>query len=189
MCGGTPSTPTATFATLLPGESQVMTIVAVLSCTVPDGAAIPSIALGVSSTADPNPANNAAGVAPIAANAPPAITGAAASRSVLLLPLHQMVPVTIDYAASDSCGPITTSLTVTSDEPVVAPLRDQGLAGLTSPDWQVLDAHHVLLRAERSIKGDGRVYTIRIQATDAAGGTATRDLTVTVPRHLAGWRD
>ncbi len=67
--------------------------------------------------------------------------------------------------------------------------RDQGLAGLTSPDWRVLDAHHVLLRAERSVKGDGRVYTIRIQATDAAGGTATEDVTVTVPRHLAGWKD
>jgi len=51
----------------------------------------------------------------------------------------------------------------------VAPLRDQGLAGLTSPDWQIVDAHHVRLRAERSIRGDGRVYTIRITAADAAG--------------------
>jgi uncharacterized repeat protein (TIGR01451 family) len=183
VCGGSASTPTATFATLLPGESQVMTIVAALSCAVADGSALPSIALAVSPTADPNPANNAAGVAPIASNAPPVITGAAASRSVLLLPLHQMVPVTIDYVASDACGPITVSLTVTSDEPVLAPVHDQGLAGLTSPDWRILDAHHVLLRAERSVKGDGRVYTIGIQATDAAGGTATQDVTVTVPRH------
>ena len=105
------------------------------------------------------------------------------------MPLHQMVPVTIDYTAADGCGPVTTSLTVTSDEPVLAPMRDQGLAGLTSPDWEIVDAHHVLLRAERSIKGDGRVYTIRIQATDGAGGTATQDLTVTVPRRLAGWND
>ncbi len=97
VCGGSASTPTATFATLASGESQVMTIVAALSCATPDGSAIPSIALAVSATADPNPANNAAGVAPIASNAPPAITGASASRSVLLLPLHQMVPVTIDY--------------------------------------------------------------------------------------------
>ena len=182
VCGGSASTPTATFASLAPGESQVMTVVVVLGCAVSDGSAIPSIALAVSATADPNPANNAAGVAPIAANAPPAITGAAASPSVLLLPLHQMVPVTIDYNASDACGPITTSLTVTSDEPVLALPRDQGLAGLTSPDWRILDAHHVLLRAERSVRGDGRIYTIRIQATDSAGGTAIQDVTVAVPR-------
>jgi hypothetical protein len=99
-----------------------------------------------------------------------------------------MVPVTIDYAAADACGPVTTSLIVTSDEPVVAPAREQGLAGLTSPDWQILDAHHVLLRAERSMKGDGRVYTIRIVATDAAGGTAIEELTVTVPRWMMNER-
>jgi uncharacterized repeat protein (TIGR01451 family) len=189
VCGGSAGTPTATFAALAPGESQVMTVVAALSCAAADGSAMSSVALVVSATADPNPANNAAGVATIASNAPPVIAGAAASRRVLLLPLHQMVPVTIDYAASDSCGPVATSLRVTSDEPVLAPLRDQGLAGLTSPDWQVLDAHHVLLRAERSINGDGRVYTIRIQATDSAGGTATQELTVTVPRWIVGGRD
>jgi uncharacterized repeat protein (TIGR01451 family) len=187
-CGGSASTPTVTFATLAPGESQVMTVVAVLGCAVPDRSAIPIMALVASDTADPDPADNAAGVTATAANAPPAITGAAASRSVLLLPLHQMVPVTIDYAAADACGPVTTSLIVTSDEPVVAPAREQGLAGLTSPDWQILDAHHVLLRAERSMKGDGRVYTIRIVATDAAGGTAIEELTVTVPRWMMNER-
>ena len=29
--------------------------------------------------------------------------------------------------------------------------------GDTSPDWQVLDAHHLKLRAERAGEGDGRV--------------------------------
>ena len=111
------------------------------------------------------------------------------SRSALLLPLHQMVPVTINYTAADGCGPVTTSLAVTSDEPVLAPLRDQGLAGLTSPDWEIVDAHHMLLRAERSSRGDGRVYTIRILARDAAGGTTAEELTVTVPRWIAGLKE
>jgi uncharacterized repeat protein (TIGR01451 family) len=186
VCGGSAGTPAATFTSLAPGESQVMTVVAVLSCAAADGSAIASIALVVAATGDPNPVNNAAGVATIVSNPPPAIAGAAASRRILLLPFHQMVPVTIDYTASDSCGPVTTSVTVTSDEAVLAPLREQGLAGLTSPDWQVLDAHHVLLRAERSINGDGRVYTIRIRATDSAGGTATQEVTVTVPRRANG---
>jgi hypothetical protein len=147
------------------------------------------MALVASDTPDPDPADNAAGVTATASNDPPTIAGAAASRSVLLLPLHQMVPVTIDYTAADGCGPVTTSLTVTSDEPVLAPPRDQGLAGLTSPDWEIVDAHHVLLRAERSSKGDGRVYTIRILARDAAGGSAAQELTVTVPRWIAGLKE
>ena len=182
VCGGSAQAPTATFLTLAPGESQVVMIVAVLACTVPDGAIIPSIAVVTSDTADPNSANNAAAATPAASNAPPAIDGAAASRSVLLLPLFQMVPVTVSYNATDSCGAATATLTVTSDEPVTAPPRDQGLAGLTSPDWEVVDAHHVRLRAERSIKGDGRVYTIKIDATDAAGGTSSKTVSVRVPR-------
>ena len=56
------------------------------------------------------------------------------------------------------------------------------LAALTSPDWQVVDPHHVMLRAERSLGGDGRVYTVTITATDAAGGSGTQQVTVTVPR-------
>jgi hypothetical protein len=182
VCGGSAQAPTAVFGTLAPGESQVVTIVAALACTVPDGAIVPSMAVVTSDTADPNPANDAAAATPAASNAPPSITGLAASRSVLPLPLFQMVPVTVFYDATDSCGVATATLTVTSDEPVTAPVRDQGLAGLTSPDWVVVDAHHVRLRAERSVKGDGRVYTIRIDAADAAGGTSSGTVSVRVPR-------
>jgi hypothetical protein len=166
-----------------------VTIVAVVSCAAPNGSAIGTVALVASDTADPDPADNAAGRTATASNEPPTIAGAAASRRVLLLPLHQMVPVTINYTAADKCGPVTTSLTVTSDEPVLAPLREQGLAGLTSPDWEIVDAHHVLLRAERSSMGDGRVYTIRILGRDAAGGTTAEELIVTVPRWIAGLRE
>jgi len=37
------------------------------------------------------------------------------------------------------------------------------------------------LRAERSDSGDGRVYTITYQATDACGNTTLATVTVTVP--------
>jgi hypothetical protein len=109
-----------------------------------------------------------------------------ASRRTLFLPLHQLVPVTVSYTAADTCGPVTTTLSVTSDEAVTAPVFQQGLSGLTSPDWQVVDDHHVRLRAERSIRGDGRVYTIAITATDAAGGTTVSTVTVSVPRRFPG---
>ena len=37
--------------------------------------------------------------------------------------------------------------------------------GDTSPDWEVIDAHHVLLRAERAGNGSGRIYTITVTVT------------------------
>jgi uncharacterized repeat protein (TIGR01451 family) len=185
-CGGGADRPTATFPLLAPGASEMVTIVAALSCAVPDAATLDNVATVSAETADPDEGNNSAEASIAASNAPPATTGASASPTTLLLPLHQMVRVTIDYTAVDSCGAVTTTIGVRSDEPVTAPVRQQGLAGLTSPDWQVLDPHHALLRAERSVRGNGRVYTIRLEATDAAGGTSSQELIVTVPRHIAG---
>ena len=52
--------------------------------------------------------------------------------------------------------------------------------GNTSTDWQVVDAHHVQLRAERSGNGDGRIYTITLTCTDAAGNKTVRTATVMV---------
>jgi hypothetical protein len=66
---------------------------------------------------------------------------------------------------------------VQSNEPV------NGLGdGDTAPDWQITGNHTVSLRAERSGKGSGRIYTITIQATDAAGNMSTpQTVTVKVP--------
>ncbi|MEK6322055.1 MAG: lamin tail domain-containing protein [Acidobacteriota bacterium] len=106
----------------------------------------------------------------------PVITGASANPSVLSPPNHKLVPVTINYTATDNCGPVTCTLSVTSNEPVNG-VDD----GNTSPDWIVLDAHNVNLRAERSGSGSGRVYTITITCTDGAGNSSSQTVTVTVP--------
>ena len=188
LCGGGPS-PTATFALLAPGATATVTIVATVNCAAANGSSLANTATVGSDTADPDTANNTATLSVAVSNTAPTLTGVSASRTQLLLPLHQMVPVTINFTAADSCGPVTTTLSITSDEPVTAPLLQQGLAGLTSPDWQIVDAQHVLLRAERSIRGDGRVYTISIHAMDTAGGTTTQSVTVTVPRRIAGFPD
>ena len=65
---------------------------------------------------------------------------------------------------------------VASSEPVNG-LDD----GDTAPDWQIVDEHHVLLRAERSGTGTGRIYTIRVTCTDSAGNATVRTVNVTVP--------
>jgi hypothetical protein len=55
--------------------------------------------------------------------------------------------------------------------------------GDTGPDWEVVGPNAVRLRAERSARGSGRVYTITITATDSAGNASTQTVNVTVPHN------
>ncbi|HSE33230.1 MAG TPA: S8 family serine peptidase [Pyrinomonadaceae bacterium] len=111
----------------------------------------------------------------------PDITGATASPDSLWPPNHQMVPITISYSTSDNCNGANCSLHVSSNEPV----NGQGDAD-TGPDWIIVDDHHVMLRAERSAKGTGRVYTITIDCVDGVGNHTIRTVTVRVPRSQGG---
>jgi 6-phosphogluconolactonase (cycloisomerase 2 family) len=106
----------------------------------------------------------------------PVISGASATPDLLWPPNHKFVDVTIDYAVTDPC-PNTCVLTVSSSEPI----NSTG-DGNTSPDWQVIDAHHLLLRAERAGGGNGRTYTITITcANDTNKQSSTRTVTIFVP--------
>jgi hypothetical protein len=112
---------------------------------------------------------------------PPVITQVSASPSSLWPANHQMKDINIYYTALDNCGPVNSSLSVTSNEPV------SGTGdGDTSPDWIILNDHHVQLRAERSGKGNGRVYTITITSTDASGNISTQTTQVNVPHNSNG---
>ena len=74
---------------------------------------------------------------------------------------------TVAYSAADNCTAavaITCALSVASNEPI------NGLGdGDTAPDWLVVNAHLVQLRAERSGTGTGRIYTVTVTCTDQAG--------------------
>jgi len=93
---------------------------------------------------------------------------------------HKMHLVASGISASDICDPSPAlSVTVTSNEP------DNGKGdGDTEPDWKVVDngdrTFDVWMRAERSGKSSGRVYTITATATDGSGNSATRVADVTV---------
>ena len=48
--------------------------------------------------------------------------------------------------------------------------------------YQLLDSHHVQLRAERAASGNGRVYTITITCSDSKGFSSSQTVTVKVPK-------
>jgi hypothetical protein len=108
--------------------------------------------------------------------APPTVSAATVDKPSLWPPNHRMVDVTVNYTASDNC-PVNCTLSVTSNEPI------NGLGdGDTAPDWEIVDAHHVRLRSERSGKGNGRTYTITVTCNDGSN-TVVRTVTVTVPKN------
>jgi hypothetical protein len=106
---------------------------------------------------------------------PPAIDLARPTTAVLPVPNHGVFVVGIAGIA-DPNHAVTISVTsVTQNEPTA------GLGDGDTPIDAVINADGtVLLRAERSGTGDGRVYHIHFTAT-TVGGTASGVVTVIVP--------
>jgi uncharacterized repeat protein (TIGR01451 family) len=178
-CVGTGNTRSVSFGGLAPGASVSVTLVAAVSCAPADGTEVANIAEVHPLVPDPgdDEVENETVFVNVR-NPPPVISGAAANPSSLWPPNHQWINVGIGYTATDNCGPVSLGLRVVSSEPV------NGTGdGDTAPDWQVVDAHLVRLRAERAGNGNGRTYTITISATDSAGQTSTKDVTVAVPKN------
>jgi FG-GAP-like repeat len=99
------------------------------------------------------------------------------SRDVLWPANHKFVDVTVNYGTNDNCGSARCTLTVTSNEPINGPGNGD------TRDWEVIDEHHVRLRAERLGNGSGRLYTVTITCTEAGGSSAIRTATVFVPKN------
>jgi len=111
-------------------------------------------------------------------NVPPVISNASVSKAVLTPPNHKMIDVTVDYTITDNCS-FAVIVTVISDEPETGINNgDQG------PDIVKVDDKHWQLRAERDGKGDGKVYTFTITATDISGNVSTATKTVMVAHNI-----
>jgi hypothetical protein len=148
-----------------------------VTCVPPPGFAFPKGLTTVTCTARDVAGNNVSCgfKVTVTDNESPVITGASTSPSVLWPPNHQMVDVMVNYVSTDNC-PVNFSLSAVSNEP------DNGLGDGDAPvDIEIVDAHHVRLRSERSGLGDGRVYTITITCTDDSGNRTTKTVRVTVP--------
>jgi hypothetical protein len=119
-------------------------------------------------------------VATVCADVDAPALSVSASPSVLRPPNHKYVTVKVTTKASDTAdpAPAVQLVSATSDEPDDAP----GSAdGTTTQDVVVVDDHTFRLRAERSDRGGGRVYTITYRSRDACGNAATAQTSVTVP--------
>ena len=109
----------------------------------------------------------------------PTLAAVTATPNVLKPPNHQLVPVTVAVTATDSCDaqPVCQVTDVSSNEP------ENGTGdGNTSPDWELTGPLTANLRAERAGSGNGRVYTLTVECTDATGNAAQGTTTVTVPK-------
>ena len=87
---------------------------------------------------------------------------------------YRDVQATVSVTDADPNASVTL-LSVTSNEP------DSVNKGDKPNDIVIVDDYNFQLRAERLGSGDGRVYTITYEVTDACGNSTTASATVTVP--------
>ena len=109
---------------------------------------------------------------------PPTISAIAVNSSVLWPPNHTMRSITVIPTVSDDVSAaVTCSITnITSNEPQTG--LDGGDLG---PDWEGTVGLTTSLRAERSARRSGRLYTLTVTCTDEAGNSSTGSVGVSVP--------
>jgi hypothetical protein len=118
----------------------------------------------------------------IVVNRPPDCSGVKATPDSLWPADHKLRQVGLAGATDpDGDSVALTIKRVTQDEPL------DGLGdGDTAPDAQAgASPSSMLLRAERSGKGDGRVYVIEFEGRDGRGGDCTGQVSVSVPKSQA----
>lgn len=101
---------------------------------------------------------------------PPAITSVTPSQASLWPPNKKMTAISVAVAATDAVttSPACQIASVTSNE-----------AG--AGEWSITGPLTLQLQADRLGTGSGRIYTIAVTCTDAAGNASTRSTTVSVP--------
>jgi len=113
----------------------------------------------------------------------PPVVSLSLTPALLWPPNHRMVDDAAQVVVADTCGGATFDLAaVTSSEPDDAPGDGDGrTTGDIAGAGDVPGDTALLLRAERSGAGAGRVYTVTYVATDGAGNSIAASATVSVP--------
>ena len=158
----------------------------VLTCTPPSGSKFPIGATTVTCTAVDSVGNSStcSFTVTLTPAEPPVITSLTVSPNQLWPPNHRWVNAEVSVQADSPCGEVTCRIMdVTSNEEANA-----GGSGNTSSDWMITGDKTLQLRAERSGKGSGRVYTIRVrcEVTPELFDEATVDVVVPHDRGKKG---
>jgi hypothetical protein len=109
---------------------------------------------------------------------PPTFTSLTPSTATLWPPNHQMVPITLAAVVRDLVGVVSTTIISATSSEADEGLDDEDIAN----DIQITGDLTLSLRAERSGDGNGRTYTITVEATDAAGNATQKTTIVSVPK-------
>lgn len=112
-------------------------------------------------------------------NDPPSCAAVKPDVARLWPPDHSFRRVTLSGATDPEAEPATVSVAAVSQDEALDGLGD----GDTSPDAERgPESNSVLLRAERSGNGDGRVYRVIFTAADPTGGSCSGTVLVDVPK-------
>jgi len=111
---------------------------------------------------------------------PPTISNVSADVVTLWPPNHKMRDVAVNYTATDN-SELTRTLTVNSSDPITG--TSDGDLG---PDWEVVDANHLKLRAEKANNGQARYYTISANVSDGCNAPVVAAVTVVVAHNITG---
>lgn len=115
----------------------------------------------------------------IADRTAPVIERLSASRTELWPANHQMVAVSLTAVVRDTFDAMPSIRIVSVRSNEGANTRGDGD---TANDWIITGPMSLQLRAERSGQGNGRIYTITVEASDASGNTAERVIQISVPK-------
>jgi len=116
-----------------------------------------------------------AGTVTVVDAAPPQVT-CSVNETTVWPPDHRLIDVGFSYAPTENCDPNPAiRISVTSNEPG---MFSPAAAFIEDPAGKVTGLR---LRAERKEDGDGRVYLIKMIATDKAGNSASVCSALTVP--------
>jgi len=167
---GTPKS--VTVATAPSGLATVVTYGG--SSTAP---AAPGAYTVIATVTAPGYAGTSSSTLVIRDTAAPVFNSLTADKTSLWPAQHQLVAVTLTASVDDNIGVESVQIiSATSNEP------DNGVGdGDTANDIQITGAMTLNLRAERAGGGGGRIYTITVEARDAAGNATQRTVTVAVP--------
>ena len=167
------TSPAGAVATFSATASDLVDGTVGVTCTPPSGSTFALGTTTVSCSANDSRGNSSSGAFTVSVvdTTPPEITSVTVSPNSIWPPNKKMVAVAVTINVEDIADPVplTRIFDITCDETIGS--GDAQITGLLTAE----------LRADRDAKGNGRVYTLHVEAIDASGNRSTVTVTVTVP--------